>query len=708
MTASNGCEWAQHEVFNISVSDYFRKNKTFQTYAKTWRTGVDFAAHNFEPELPPYILGLWLGDGSSTNPTLTTADAETEFAWTAFAHSIGMEVRREIQPENKSVNLHIIVRNGRGSGGVVGGNRVAKALRRLGVMNNKHIPLRYLTGSRRERLELLAGIIDTDGSLSRKGYDYISVKKQLSLDVAFLARSLGVAAYVKECKKSCQTGAVGTYFRVSISGDLSELPVKLPRKKSMPRSQVKSVMMTGMKIESIGKGDYFGFQLAGADGLFLLGDFTVTHNTTVFAAIAESSEKRGKRVLILCHRIELVDQIVERLKEFNVTPDIIAASYQRSGGRDRVGNRAVAVASVQTLIRRMDTYAPPTLTVADEAHHFSEGNTFSQIVRKYHTAKLLGVTATAVRTDGRGLGSHFDKLIVGPNVAELTALGFLAPARIFAPPTVDTSGLHIRMGDFKPEENEALMDAPAITGSALAHYRQHANGLPALIFCTSVAHAHHVADQFRKDHIDAIALDGGTDKELRRMAVKDFRDGKIKVLASCDLFSEGFDVPGVHCGIFLRPTASFGLHLQQFGRILRPAPGKSHAICLDHTGNTQRHGLPSDPHEWTLAGDTEKRKKKPAPGIRVCPKCFAASPARASVCVECGTAFEVKPRQNVEEREGELVELTAEQIAKKRERREQGRAHDRAALMEIARIKGRNPAWVDHVLAGREAKRRKA
>jgi superfamily II DNA or RNA helicase len=287
-------------------------------------------------------------------------------------------------------------------------------------------------------------------------------------------------------------------------------------------------------------------------------------------------------------------------------------------------------------------------------------------------------------------------------------MGYLAPARIFAPPTVDTSGLHIRAGDFKNEESEALMDTPAITGDALSHYRKLANGLQALVFCTSVAHAHHVAEQFRKADVAALALDGGTDKDLRRMAVKDFRDGKIKVMASCDLFSEGFDVENVHAGILLRPTASEGLWRQQIGRVLRPAQGKSHALILDHVNSTMKFGMPADPREWTLEGDADRRKKKPAPGIRVCPKCFAASPSRASVCVDCGTPFEVKPRQNVEEREGELVELTAEQIAKKRERREQGRAHDRQALMEIARIKGRNPAWVDHVLAGREAKRKKA
>lgn len=428
--------------------------------------------------------------------------------------------------------------------------------------------------------------------------------------------------------------------------------------------------------------------------------------TVLFSAMADSAEKRGRRVLIMCHRIELVDQIIETLDAFGVTPEIIAAGYTRSAGRgEMIGNRTVAVASIQTLVRRIDSYAPPTLIIIDECHH-AVSPTWAGIIRKFPLAKILGVSASPLRLDGRGLGSMFDKLIVGPSVKELTADGLLAPTRIFAPPTVDTSGLHVRAGDFKAEEAEGLLDSPAITGSALAHYKQHANGLPALVFCTSVAHAHHVAEQFRKEDIQAVALDGGTDKDVRRMTVRDFKNGKVKVITQCEIATEGWDLPGVHCGIFLRPTQSLGLWIQMTGRCSRISPGKSHAILLDHTGNCQRLGMPDEDRDWTLEGDANKRNKVSPPGVRVCVKCFAASPARALVCVECGHIFEVKPRQVLEERDGELVELTAEQIVKKKERQEQGMM-DLAQLREVARIKGRNPAWAEHVMAGRLRKREK-
>jgi superfamily II DNA or RNA helicase len=429
--------------------------------------------------------------------------------------------------------------------------------------------------------------------------------------------------------------------------------------------------------------------------------------TVIFSAIAESSLRRGKRVLIIAHRVELVDQIVRALKEFGVEPDVVASGY---GRRPSKTCDAVAVASVQTLVNRMESLPPPSLIVCDEAHHCAAGNTWSQVLRGYADAKVLGVSATPVRLDGRGLGAHFDQLIVGPSVSELVTQGYLAQPRVFAPPTVDTSGLHIRMGEYRIGESEALMDKPSITGDAITHYRRHAADKPALVFCTSVKHADNVAQDFRAGGISAIALNGSTDPKIRRMAVEDFRRGAIRVLASCDLFSEGFDVPGVHVGIMLRPTASEGLHRQQCGRILRTAPGKTHALILDHVGNSQRFGLPHEDRQWTLTDDIAKKKQnKPALQARVCPKCWAASPARALVCVDCGHVFEIKPRQDIEEREGDLKEvkpLTPEEVDRREWRKKQGRAQSLEQLEAFGRSRGYAPGWARHIMEGREAKKK--
>ena len=421
--------------------------------------------------------------------------------------------------------------------------------------------------------------------------------------------------------------------------------------------------------------------------------------TVLFTHIAHGAAGKGNRVYILSHRQELIDQISAALDLTGTPHGFIAAGYPTL-------DAPVQIASVQTLVRRLDHTTQPDLIVIDEAHH-ARAETFERIIREWPRAKLLGVTATPIRLSGEGLGTIFDHLITGPSMRELIEGGYLAPYRLFSPPTVDASGLHRRAGEFVTAEAEALVDKPAITGSALEHYRQHGDGLPALVFCVSIQHAKSVADQFREAGYAAFSIDGSMERTVRRGVVDDFRAGRIKVVTSCELANEGVDIPGAHVGIFLRPTQSLGLYLQQIGRILRPCEGKTHALLLDHVGNCYRHGLPDEPRQWTLAGDDAEAKRKPGAGVRICASCFCALPAQARTCSECGYEFPAKPRE-IEQREGELAEVTPEMLAKRAERREQGRAQSLEALREIARRKGYREGWAQRVLAGRLAKRARA
>ena len=422
--------------------------------------------------------------------------------------------------------------------------------------------------------------------------------------------------------------------------------------------------------------------------------------TVLFTHIAHGAAGKGNRVYILSHRQELIDQISAALDLTGTPHGFIAAGYPTL-------DAPVQIASVQTLVRRLDHTTQPDLIVIDEAHH-ARAETFERIIREWPRAKLLGVTATPIRLSGEGLGTIFDHLITGPSMRELIEGGYLAPYRLFSPPTVDASGLHRRAGEFVTAEAEALVDKPAITGSALEHYRQHGDGLPALVFCVSIQHAKSVADQFREAGYAAFSIDGTMERTVRRGVVEDFRDGRIKVVTSCEILNEGFDVPGAHVGIFLRPTQSLGLYLQQIGRILRPCEGKSHALLLDHVGNCYRHGLPHAPQDWSLSGDDPTAKRKRAASVRICAHCFCALPAQARTCSECGYEFPAKPRE-IEQRDGELAEVTPEmlaaQAARRAERREQGRAQSLEALREIERRKVFRRGWAEHVYHGRLAKR---
>jgi len=310
---------------------------------------------------------------------------------------------------------------------------------------------------------------------------------------------------------------------------------------------------------------------------------------------------------------------------------------------------------VQSLARRLHLIPQGffQLLVIDEAHHSNAG-TWAKVLQHYASARVLGVTATPCRGDGRGLNEFYSHMVLGPTPAELTDAGFLAPARVLAPPGPSLLGLRKRMGDFDMSQAGQMLQAGQAMGDCLAHYRQHLDGQTAIAFCCSVAHAEAVADLFNRHGVVAASIDGTMDAATRERRLADLGAGRLKVLTSCQLIGEGVDVPSVAGCILLRPTQSVSLHLQMIGRCLRPQPGKR-AVVLDHVGNTQRLGHHLEDREWTLDG-TPKRDREKAPSVKVCPKCFACLPSGKPRCGECGYEF-TPERRELQHVDGELVEV---------------------------------------------------
>lgn len=415
--------------------------------------------------------------------------------------------------------------------------------------------------------------------------------------------------------------------------------------------------------------------------------------TIIMADILRGLSERGRRGLVLVHRRELIAQTANKLDLAGVPHGIIAAGIQPSPA-------PIQLASVQTLTRRLGSIdTPPDLVVIDEAHHATAGS-WGRVLAHWPDAFRLGVTATPVRADGRGLSAIFDRLVLGPSVADLIFTGFLSPARIYAPPQVaDLSGIKRRAGDFAVEDAAQRLDRPTVTGDAIAHYRRFANGQQGIAFCCSTAHAGHVCKSFNAAGISAATLLGSTDPVQRDLVVQAFAAAQLQVLVTVDVVSEGFDVPAASCAILLRPTQSLGLYLQQVGRVLRPAPSKAHAVILDHVGNVHRHGWPDDPRQWTLEGVTRRANASgpPAPSVRVCEQCFAAF-RPAPQCPVCGTLCISQPARQPRAVPGELQELrrvnaqlrAEEQRAKRRQR---AAARTLPQLLAIAAERGYSPAW---------------
>ena len=421
--------------------------------------------------------------------------------------------------------------------------------------------------------------------------------------------------------------------------------------------------------------------------------------TVVFAAISKAISQNEKNVLILVHRRELIDQASKKLKNIGVNHGVIAAKYKSSQNN-------IQIASVQTLVRRLVTNTfNPDYIIIDEAHHAAAGS-WKKIIEHFKDAYKIGCTATPIRLDGRGLADYFDDLVKGPGVAKLIKDKYLAPYKVFAPPLkINLDKVKTLAGDYQKKELEKQIDSVDIIGDAVQQYKKHADGLPAIAFCISIKHATDVCNKFKDAGYKAAIVHGEMKVDDRDEAIKGLANGKIQILTSVDVISEGTDVPDVSAAILLRPTKSEGLYLQQVGRVLRPKEGKT-AIILDHVNSTRTHGFVDDKREWSLHSQKKKKKKgEVAPHVETCKKCFATYKP-TPVCPVCGYQAENRERF-IKQEEGELEELKRkekEETERKQQKQLIGAAKTLEELEMVAKILGYKKGWAYRVFESRKNK----
>ena len=434
---------------------------------------------------------------------------------------------------------------------------------------------------------------------------------------------------------------------------------------------------------------------------------TGSGKTVLFSHIVKGAAAKGSNIWIVVHRQELLDQCSLALTELGIRHGLVAA------GRHPPPTQ-VLVCSAQTLVRRLypDKMGPVHLIVLDEAHHAAAG-TWRKIIAARPNARLLGVTATPQRLDGKGLGVSsggvFDSLVNGPPAASLIEAGHLSDYTAYSlPSALDMTGARKTAGDWNKRDIAERVAKAMITGDAVKHYRRICPGAPAIAFCPSVAHAAATAEAFRADGWRSESIDGTLSGPVRQRRIEALGNGGLHVLTSCEIVSEGTDIPVVTAAILLRPTQSMGLYLQQVGRCMRPAPGKEQAIILDHVGNVLRHGFPDDERVWSLDGAPQGRDAEPVPDIRVCGFC-CASFRPAPACPICGTPYVLKVRE-IRQEAGELQKIEASDKERIRMERkgELRRARTREELIEYARKRNfgggdavKQRSYADHVLRGR-------
>lgn len=519
------------EIVNLSVTEYLGKSATFKHLHKGWRTGVDFKNQELFL-IDPYFLGLWLGDGTQRTSAITTGDHEIIDWVIEYSKYLRIKYRIENNSEN-SVNIHITT-GIRGANN--GGNPIVNALDRYGLRQIKHVPHAYKTASRYDRLKLLAGFIDADGSLQAGGYDVVGINERLIDDIIFVARSLGFAAYKSPCKKTCgNNGKTGNYFRCNINGNTDEIPCLIERKKAAPRRQKKSVLVTGITVEPIGVGRYYGFEIDG-DRLFMLGDFTVTHNTVIAAHIILSALSKGRRVLFLAHRRELINQCADKLQALCVLDyNVILPRHPQSNNP----TSQMHIASIQTLIRR--EYPKADLIIVDECHH-AVGRQYQSLLSNYPNSYVLGLTATPERLDGKGLDDIFQDLLEVATVPQLIEQGFLVKPTCLSPSIEmaekikeSLSGLKIRGGDYDEGELGDAMDNKVLIGDIIEHWKEWAFGQKTIVFAASILHSQHIVEQFTNAGIAAAHIDGKMGTKERERILSAWRTPELDVVSNCQI-----------------------------------------------------------------------------------------------------------------------------------------------------------------------------
>jgi len=563
------------ELVAVRANVMARSNATARHCLKGWRADA-IEAFDREPEeltIPPYLLGAWLGDGSQRHASITKGDCAMTRAWRQYAAAVGHRIRET--PGRGCSTLHITDGHG-------GFNIVLLRLQMLGLTERKFIPAEYKYASLEHRRELLAGLIDSDGSIGHKGCDWISVSEELARDFAFLCRSVGLSCYLSKQQKGIKSiGFKGWYWRASVSGDLSQLPML--DKQAAARIQKKRHLVHGIKLEPIGEGDYFGFEIDG-DRLFLLGDFTVTHNTVIGSFLLNEAEKKSSKAIFVVDRVSLCDQTSAALDLYGIPHGVIQSGHWRFRP-----DECIQVATAQTLEKR--GIDPDTkLLIVDEAHCVREF--ISDFIKANPQMRVIGLTATPF---AKGLGSLYTNLVNVTTTNKLIADGWLCPLKVYIAAAPDMAGAKIVAGEWTA--SEAAKRGTKIIGDIVAEWQDKTAlhfGRPVktIVFSASVDHGEELCRQFQQAGYNFQQISyKDSDDDRRRALIDEFRkpDSNIVGLVSCEALAKGFDVPDILCGIAARPyRKSLSGHIQMLGRAMRSSPGKTFALWLDHAGNYAR------------------------------------------------------------------------------------------------------------------------
>jgi DNA repair protein RadD len=324
--------------------------------------------------------------------------------------------------------------------------------------------------------------------------------------------------------------------------------------------------------------------------------------TVIASDIIRRAVERQSRVLFLAHRRELIQQTCDKLQRFGVRHGVIMA------GEKKAPQHPVQVASIQTLAHRRGELQHVDLVFFDEAHHAAAGS-YQDVLEWYPSARVVGLTATPWRLDGRGLGDVFDGHVVVRTPRQLRDEGHLVAVGGWQYEAIDTSQARVKGGDFVASDLSAAATAGRVVGDIIEEWKRYAAGKRTVVFAVSVEASRQMVEEFLREGVPAEHVDGSMPARERDAVLARLRSGATLVVSNCNVLTEGFDCPELEVCVLARPTLSTALYLQMVGRVLRPAPGKALARLHDHAGCLRAHGHPYEDRNYTPESSATKQRK---------------------------------------------------------------------------------------------------
>ena len=380
-----------------------------------------------------------------------------------------------------------------------------------------------------------------------------------------------------------------------------------------------------------------------------------------------ASVTHGQRILVIVHSGELVGQWWVHFTQAGIPCGVMMADDYRTDA-----SQPVQIGTAATLNRR--DLPPVDLVIIDECS-MALAETFARLLDSYPKATIIGLTATPVRLDGRGMRERFDVMIEVAKYSELIDCGAIsAPVVYMGRVLPKLDGLKKSHGEYEAGELERRASQAHVIGNVVDTWLKLADGRSTVGFACGVAHSKDLVAQFIDAEVSAAHIDGDTPKSEREDILLRLYFGKLKVVFSVNVLTYGLDIPRVKCAIIARPTLSLAVHMQTGGRIFRPwcpacngkcerkgelGHGEVSPLILDHAANVDRHGLPHEDREWSLSGSPKRVSQAQA---WICAGCYAY--VEKMPCPLCGHQVASEPRK-IKERDG-VLERVDKAIAKER------------------------------------------